>query len=86
MNAPDKSNGVDSPKTNVTIKSTNSNAVADSIIKPENQVLFEGVISKYISAYKQAKNELQNVLYNFVEEALPELEKFEPIALSMKKA
>ena len=59
MNAPDKSNGVDSPKTNVTIKSTNSNADADSIIKPENQVLFEGVISKYISAYKQAKNELQ---------------------------
>jgi hypothetical protein len=58
INSPDKSNETDSQNTDKSAKSTSSKTVV-SINKPENQIQFEGVISKYITAYKRAKNELQ---------------------------
>lgn len=58
INSMDKSNETDSQNTDKSAKSTSSKTVV-SVNKPENQIQFEGVISKYITAYKQAKNELQ---------------------------
>lgn len=57
INSLDKNNETDSQDTGKSAKSTSSMTVVSGN-KPESQLQFEGVIEKYVTAYKQAKNEL----------------------------
>ena len=58
ISSPDKSNEVTSQNTGESAKSTSSKATV-SVNKPESQLQFEEVITKYITPYKKAKNELK---------------------------
>jgi ubiquitin-conjugating enzyme E2 J2 len=71
------------------VKEAEEKAEAEAKAKAEEEAKQAEAKAKAEEEAKEAemgKNQLQNVLFNFVEEALPELEKFEPVCLNMKKA
>ena len=60
INSPDEKNSANqSSKNSSQTKSSPAKATTPAINKPSEQSQFESAVSKYISQYKQAKNELQ---------------------------